>query len=180
MLWRMTVALAVMCVGGACDSLGADVMSRLIVPRDYGVKLCGREFIRAVIFTCGGSRWKRSTVGESDPFHWTSLGDVAVEDDRQTWQRGTDLRDEKSPLPVATSSSLADLLTLYKATNDRQQSSSSFPGQLRESTSLGEQEENRDASDRLVASKKKRNFSLGVAGMCCNQGCTKNDIGRLC
>ncbi|MEQ2205576.1 hypothetical protein XENOCAPTIV_003998 [Xenoophorus captivus] len=66
------------------------------------------------------------------------------------------------------------------ATNDRQQSSSSFPGQLRESTSLGEQEENRDASDRLVASKKKRNFSLGVAGMCCNQGCTKNDIGRLC
>ncbi|KFV46078.1 Relaxin-3, partial [Gavia stellata] len=23
------------------------------------VKLCGRDFIRAVIFTCGGSRWKR-------------------------------------------------------------------------------------------------------------------------
>lgn len=28
----------------------------------YGVKLCGREFIRAVIFTCGGSRWKRSVM----------------------------------------------------------------------------------------------------------------------
>lgn len=28
--------------------------------------------------------------------------------------------------------------------------------------------------------RKKRNFSLGVAGKCCNQGCTKNDIGRLC
>lgn len=26
----------------------------------YGVKLCGREFIRAVIFTCGGSRWRRN------------------------------------------------------------------------------------------------------------------------
>ncbi|XP_048347067.1 relaxin-3 [Sphaerodactylus townsendi] len=26
----------------------------------YSVKLCGREFIRAVIFTCGGSRWRRS------------------------------------------------------------------------------------------------------------------------
>ncbi|KAM9326880.1 insulin-like peptide INSL5 [Gastrophryne carolinensis] len=24
------------------------------------VKLCGREFIRAVIYTCGGSRWRRS------------------------------------------------------------------------------------------------------------------------
>lgn len=29
-------------------------------PLFYGVKLCGREFIRAVIFTCGGSRWRRS------------------------------------------------------------------------------------------------------------------------
>ncbi|CAF93164.1 unnamed protein product, partial [Tetraodon nigroviridis] len=34
----------------------------------YGVKLCGREFIRAVIFTCGGSRWRRSPeLGESGP-----------------------------------------------------------------------------------------------------------------
>ncbi|XP_013862710.1 insulin-like peptide INSL5 [Austrofundulus limnaeus] len=23
------------------------------------VKLCGREFLRAVVFTCGGSRWRR-------------------------------------------------------------------------------------------------------------------------
>lgn len=29
-------------------------------PSFYGVKLCGREFIRAVIFTCGGSRWRRN------------------------------------------------------------------------------------------------------------------------
>uniref|UniRef100_A0A3P9BYM9 Insulin-like domain-containing protein n=1 Tax=Maylandia zebra TaxID=106582 RepID=A0A3P9BYM9_9CICH len=37
----------------------------------YGVKLCGREFIRAVIFTCGGSRWRRSlrSLGKpEDPF----------------------------------------------------------------------------------------------------------------
>nr|P11953.2 RecName: Full=Relaxin; Contains: RecName: Full=Relaxin B chain; Contains: RecName: Full=Relaxin A chain [Squalus acanthias] len=25
-----------------------------------GIKLCGREFIRAVIYTCGGSRWEGS------------------------------------------------------------------------------------------------------------------------
>ncbi|XP_004635590.1 relaxin-3 [Octodon degus] len=30
----------------------------------YGVKLCGREFIRAVIFTCGGSRWRRADALE--------------------------------------------------------------------------------------------------------------------
>ncbi|XP_029774642.1 relaxin-3 [Suricata suricatta] len=28
----------------------------------YGVRLCGREFIRAVIFTCGSSRWRRSDI----------------------------------------------------------------------------------------------------------------------
>ncbi|TRY91423.1 hypothetical protein DNTS_018793 [Danionella cerebrum] len=32
----------------------------------YGVKLCGREFIRAVIFTCGGSRWKRSLTNTDE------------------------------------------------------------------------------------------------------------------
>uniref|UniRef100_A0A672LMZ7 Uncharacterized protein n=1 Tax=Sinocyclocheilus grahami TaxID=75366 RepID=A0A672LMZ7_SINGR len=26
---------------------------------DWGSKLCGREFIRAVVYTCGGSRWRR-------------------------------------------------------------------------------------------------------------------------
>ncbi|XP_072543120.1 insulin-like 5b [Salminus brasiliensis] len=24
-----------------------------------GVRLCGREFLRAVVYTCGGSRWRR-------------------------------------------------------------------------------------------------------------------------
>uniref|UniRef100_A0A8C5Q9T9 Insulin like 5 n=1 Tax=Leptobrachium leishanense TaxID=445787 RepID=A0A8C5Q9T9_9ANUR len=30
------------------------------------VKLCGREFIRAVIYTCGGSRWRRLLAGDSE------------------------------------------------------------------------------------------------------------------
>lgn len=39
----------------------------------YGVKLCGREFIRAVIFTCGGSRWRRSitSTGKVSAQHFT-------------------------------------------------------------------------------------------------------------
>nr|XP_028568273.1 relaxin-3-like [Podarcis muralis] len=41
------------------------LLSELRLPSEartppYGVKLCGREFIRAVIFTCGGSRWRRA------------------------------------------------------------------------------------------------------------------------
>ncbi|CAJ0940788.1 unnamed protein product [Ranitomeya imitator] len=31
-----------------------------------GVKLCGREFIRAVIFTCGGSRWRRNDAMQTE------------------------------------------------------------------------------------------------------------------
>ena len=78
MLWRVTLAVAVVCIGGICNCVRADVMSRLMVPRDYGVKLCGREFIRAVIFTCGGSRWKRSIEGDlgelSLPHRYWGLG----------------------------------------------------------------------------------------------------------
>ncbi|XP_040915272.1 prorelaxin H1 [Toxotes jaculatrix] len=183
MLWRLTLAVAVVCVGGICSCVKADVMSRLIVPRDYGVKLCGREFIRAVIFTCGGSRWKRSTEGDADPFQWSSLSDVTVEDNQHTWQSGAELTDSRSPLHIASSHSLADLLALYGAIGERQQQSLSDLAPLEKSQPfavLGEQDARLAAADRPISSKKKRNFSLGVAGMCCNQGCTKNDIGRLC
>uniref|UniRef100_A0A671PU92 Relaxin-3-like n=1 Tax=Sinocyclocheilus anshuiensis TaxID=1608454 RepID=A0A671PU92_9TELE len=100
-MFRVFSAVLLVCV---CVSA-----ERPDLPRDFGVKLCGREFIRAVIFTCGGSRWRRN----EEP----SLPEL---------------------LPVVMS--------------DRP-----------------------EAPDR-----RKRNLSLGLAGMCCNQGCTKNDIGLLC
>ncbi|XP_070707046.1 prorelaxin H1 [Pempheris klunzingeri] len=177
MLWRLTLAVAVVYVGGVCSGVKADVMSRLIMPRDYGVKLCGREFIRAVIFTCGGSRWKRST--DSDPLWWSDLSDVTVEDGRHTRQLAADGR---SDLLAAASSSLSDLLALYGAVGVGQQPLS-VPSPLQRSqlaVVLGEQDGNPAAADWATPSKRKRNFSLGVAGKCCNQGCTKNDIGRLC
>ncbi|XP_071321801.1 prorelaxin H1 [Trachinotus anak] len=185
MLWRLTLAVAVVCVGGICNCVEADVMSRLFVPRDYGVKLCGREFIRAVIFTCGGSRWKRSTEGDLDPFQWSPLSGVTLEDNQHTWQSGAELTDNRSPTQIASSYSLADLLALYGSVGGRwrQQQSLGDPAPLEKSQQsivLGEQDGSPAAADWPIPSKKKRNFSLGVAGMCCNQGCTKNDIGRLC
>ncbi|XP_051268054.1 prorelaxin H1 [Dicentrarchus labrax] len=176
MLWRLTLAVAVVCVGGICNCVQADLMSRLIIPRDYGVKLCGREFIRAVIFTCGGSRWRRSTEGDLDPFQWSSLSDVTVEDNQHTWQPGAELTDNPSPHRIASAYSLADLLALYG-----QQQSLSDPALLETSElSTAERDANPATANRPIPSKVKRNFSLGVAGKCCNQGCTKNDIGRLC
>uniref|UniRef100_A0A670KLZ2 Relaxin-3 n=1 Tax=Podarcis muralis TaxID=64176 RepID=A0A670KLZ2_PODMU len=58
------------------------LLSELRLPSEartppYGVKLCGREFIRAVIFTCGGSRWRRA--GEClETFAATSSSDEWV------------------------------------------------------------------------------------------------------
>ncbi|CAN0140228.1 relaxin-3-like isoform X2 [Lethenteron reissneri] len=51
-----------------------------------GVKLCGREFIRAVIFTCGGSRWRRDT---------STRGDTSDEfDPRSLWGESSSLQAE--------------------------------------------------------------------------------------
>ncbi|KAL6097013.1 uncharacterized protein ACO6RY_06204 [Pungitius sinensis] len=173
MLWRLT--LAVVCVGAICSCMKTDLASRLMMPRDYGVKLCGREFIRAVIFTCGGSRWRRATGGGGDPFPRRSLSDVTVEENHHTWQSGPEFTaDDLSPPQNAGSLSLADLLALYGATGD---GPSLADLALQQTTVLGQRDGERAAA---VSSKKKRNFSLGVAGKCCNQGCSKNDIGRLC
>uniref|UniRef100_A0A8D0L381 Uncharacterized protein n=1 Tax=Sphenodon punctatus TaxID=8508 RepID=A0A8D0L381_SPHPU len=49
----------------------------------YGVKLCGREFIRAVIFTCGGSRWRRT----GEPGSWGGDG-RGVGSSRGGWEPG--------------------------------------------------------------------------------------------
>uniref|UniRef100_A0A667YT31 Relaxin 1 n=1 Tax=Myripristis murdjan TaxID=586833 RepID=A0A667YT31_9TELE len=139
MLLRLPLAAVVVCVAGLCWCVEADGLDRVIVPRDYGVKLCGREFIRAVIFTCGGSRWRRTAPGGSGEFAPLHIYN------QLTWNHGVELTDSRTPLQMPSSYSLADLLALFGALGDR-----------------------------------KRSFSLGVAGMCCNQGCTKNDIGRLC
>uniref|UniRef100_A0A3Q2XEJ8 Relaxin-3-like n=1 Tax=Hippocampus comes TaxID=109280 RepID=A0A3Q2XEJ8_HIPCM len=89
-------------------------ISRALLPRVYGVKLCGREFIRAVIFTCGGSRWKRFIDAD------------------------------------------------YGERTDQHDSSNVFDALAQERW------------------RRRRRFSQGVAGVCCNEGCTKNDIGGLC
>ncbi|XP_048021618.1 prorelaxin H1 [Megalobrama amblycephala] len=138
-MFRVFSAVVLVCVCSVCVCERAE---RADLPRDFGVKLCGREFIRAVIFTCGGSRWRRSDIPHS---HW--LLDSYLDRDAAPGP------DEGVPL----FSSLTELLRVAQTAAD------------------GETSANWPRPDRS-----KRNFSLGLAGMCCNQGCTKNDIGRLC
>ncbi|XP_026877377.2 prorelaxin H1 [Electrophorus electricus] len=166
----LSVILTWVSIVSVCAS--AESASRTALQRDYGVKLCGREFIRAVIFTCGGSRWKRSLdldlvhSGETDPLRsYPSLSD-------------------RRAFPF--SSSLGKLLqdaggvrdTSEEAPRGRQRWGAPrtlLPPRPQAGERVTTPDHNQPSPDR-----RKRNFSLGLAGMCCTQGCTKNDIGRLC
>lgn len=206
--------MAVVCVGSVCSSEQADIMSKLLMPQDYGVKLCGREFIRAVIFTCGGSRWRRSTdreFGESrklslfllislvktqskesnllssfltETLQWLTQNE---EDNQQSSAHVSELTDVHAPFQSSPSISLTDLLAIYGVVGEmqpqQQQQDISEPNFL-EKTQLSKYSVEEVASSLAdkwpVSNRKKRNFSQGVAGICCRQGCTKTDIGRLC
>ncbi|XP_067107093.1 prorelaxin H1 [Osmerus mordax] len=189
MLLRLTSVILV-CVCSMLTCVGAQGASKVVLPRDYGVKLCGREFIRAVIFTCGGSRWKRSLEEGFDPFHISSYSDITEGGDRLSWERGMEMgapQAERSPLqlPSSSSPSLADLLVMLGAPAEpRQSPADTDPIDLPQVAAMmggGAGEQGRSPTLSWPRpDRRKRNFSLGVAGMCCNQGCTKNDIGRLC
>jgi len=114
-----------------------------------------------------------------DPFQWSSLSDVSVQDKHHAWQTGPELpEDDRSAL----GSSLADLLALYGARGDGKQPPPPTTHSARRPSHAvtGERDGNREAAAGRTRGKQKRNFSLGVAGKCCNHGCTKNDIGRVC
>lgn len=178
MLSRVALAVALVCAGSICSCVTADLMSRLVFPRDNGVKLCGREFIRAVIFTCGGSRWRRSPqFGEfvtsallfasgSCCRGYTFLQNLCT-------NRIESLVLQPINVPAPSAGSLPWTL-------NSDEHGWSPAAQL----SLGAPPHSASSLEELLAvyrpHKKKRNFSLGVAGKCCTQGCTKNDIGRLC
>uniref|UniRef100_A0A8C4SB40 Insulin-like 5a n=1 Tax=Erpetoichthys calabaricus TaxID=27687 RepID=A0A8C4SB40_ERPCA len=85
------------------------------------VKLCGREFVRAVIYTCGGSRWRRIPGGGDLPGNYTkyccficpgqmplnpfsrslnSLEDISSEDSREIFSSSNPLVKREAPLKL--------------------------------------------------------------------------------
>uniref|UniRef100_A0A3P9L2L1 Relaxin-3 n=1 Tax=Oryzias latipes TaxID=8090 RepID=A0A3P9L2L1_ORYLA len=124
----------------------------------YGVKLCGREFIRAVIFTCGGSRWKRSLGngdGLEDPFgiypEESSEGlkqNFVVE---RLFQRNKDLS---------------------FVSRDNQDGVFSRPTRSFISDEILEALRKAD--------RKGRDVVVGLSNACCKWGCSKSEISSLC
>ncbi|KAG7334995.1 hypothetical protein KOW79_001591 [Hemibagrus wyckioides] len=129
----------------------------------YGVKLCGREFIRAVIFTCGGSRWRRSIM---------STDDLSID------LFGSDIRDaaEGLVLPSPQKFSLQDdnePVPFGEMVRGRQEASE-FSRPARSIISDEVLEALR------TSSRKGRDVVVGLSNACCKWGCSKSEISSLC
>ncbi|XP_029364945.1 relaxin-3a [Echeneis naucrates] len=124
----------------------------------YGVKLCGREFIRAVIFTCGGSRWKRSlrsTDVLDGPF--SSHQDDSLEDLSQNLVVENLLQRKRDPS--------------FTSREDHEEVFSRLTRSF--------------ISDDILealrkADRKGRDVVVGLSNACCKWGCSKSEISSLC
>ncbi|XP_034534380.1 relaxin-3a isoform X2 [Notolabrus celidotus] len=124
----------------------------------YGVKLCGREFIRAVIFTCGGSRWRRSLRSadpSEDPF--SSHGDDSSESLSHNLMVEGLLQGTR------------DLSITPRDDRD---------GVFRRPVRSFITEEILEALRK--ADRKGRDVVVGLSNACCKWGCSKSEISSLC
>ncbi|MBN3286537.1 REL3 protein, partial [Polyodon spathula] len=130
----------------------------------YGVKLCGREFIRAVIFTCGGSRWRRAARASTGDLPDSFNSERAPEDEgSESWNPDT--------VPGLSYKDYPD----YESQNWREQLAGlGFSRQSRSAISEEVLEALR-TSDR-----KGRDVVIGLSNACCKWGCSKSEISSLC
>ncbi|XP_068130302.1 relaxin-3 [Hyperolius riggenbachi] len=131
----------------------------------FGVKLCGREFIRAVIFTCGGSRWRRSEALQAesligDPTEvFGSLGntDMDSEEEQAFSEWANNLHSHNS-----------DVMDYGGPQGWRE------PPNGRHGVAAAS-----DDSLRVVE-RRGREAALGLSNTCCKWGCSKSQISSLC
>ncbi|KTG43336.1 hypothetical protein cypCar_00006699 [Cyprinus carpio] len=150
MMWK-TTALAVCLLLAGVQALDGP---------SYGVKLCGREFIRAVIFTCGGSRWKRSLTSTDEILDLFSSYDKSVPDSSVLYGAAPSSQH-------ATDSNLPSL-----AQGEQEGDMFSRPAR-----SLISQE----VLEALrTVDRKGRDVVVGLSNACCKWGCSKGEISSLC
>ncbi|XP_075787744.1 relaxin-3-like [Pelodiscus sinensis] len=159
---------------------------------EYGVKLCGREFIRAVIFTCGGSRWKRLSLQAEEPRPGADSSQATSNKELENLKLQSVLSPglehlQRASLPLGQLS-LKDLFSLYDY-NEHIPMSDDFGEYIRhvEDAVWKNRGETEIANPMGPNSfpwpkypRRKRDFSMGVAGVCCKWGCTKAEISTLC
>ncbi|TNN69434.1 Relaxin-3 [Liparis tanakae] len=151
-MWK--AALLTLCL---LVALVEKVRSNDAHPSFYGVKLCGREFIRAVIFTCGGSRWRRS-VGDS-----ALIGEEGFD----PWNT--------NPIPQHGEQDPAESHVWMDQTLNEASVAAGFSRSSRSPMmSEGVMEALRSAD------RKGRDVVVGLSNACCKWGCSKSEISSLC
>ncbi|XP_050769400.1 relaxin-3-like [Gymnogyps californianus] len=157
----------------------------------YGVKLCGREFIRAVIFTCGGSRWKRLSVLAMEPAPAADSARTASNKLLGNFKLQSVLGPEVEQLqrssPFLGWETFKDLYSL----NDYNEYAP-VADDFKELVHQVEEAVQKDRGGTRIADPmgsnsylwarypRRKRESLGLAGMCCKWGCTKAEISTIC
>ncbi|OXB82173.1 UNVERIFIED_CONTAM: hypothetical protein H355_009052 [Colinus virginianus] len=114
------------------------------------VKLCGRDFVRAIVFTCGGSRWKRDLANYQ--YLFAESGESSLPSSQESVG-------STEPSPYAAQELWA---------GDEQ----SQEGRM--------QAERDVQRSRKVAVLKKREVAKLLTTSCCSVGCSERDISLLC
>ncbi|XP_059419707.1 relaxin-3-like [Carassius carassius] len=131
--------------------------------QDVRVKLCGREFIRMVVTSCGSSRLKRNSPDSDLHFanphrnlqNWLNRDLVA--------QKGTLTAEEEQWREHESPESMAEHLVLH-------QQHISPPAEHLEHSST--------VQDLSMSSRTRRD--VGPAGVCCTSGCTMSELIQYC
>ncbi|XP_068280003.1 relaxin-3-like [Nyctibius grandis] len=187
-------AAALLCAASPGQPSGWSAAAAVLPAGDgdgYGVKLCGREFIRAVIFTCGGSRWKRLSLLAMEP--------AAAADSARTASNkllgnfklqsllGPEVEQLQRSSPFLGWETFKDLHSLNYY-NEYVPVADDFRELVRQVEEALPKDRGGTGTANLIGSNgylwarypRRKRESLGLAGMCCKWGCTKAEISTIC
>ncbi|XP_025895492.1 relaxin-3-like [Nothoprocta perdicaria] len=157
----------------------------------YAVKLCGREFIRAVIFTCGGSRWKRLSLLALEPppahdFVETAsnklLGNLNLQSildpDLEQLQRSSPLLGWETFKDFYSSSDYNEYVPVSDDFKELLRQVEEAAQRGRGGTGIADPMGT--SSFPWAKYPRRKREPLGLAGTCCKWGCTKAEISAIC
>ncbi|XP_039623679.1 insulin-like 3 (Leydig cell) [Polypterus senegalus] len=162
----MSRSFLFLCLG---ISLSALVGSRQVLAQNNRVKLCGREFVRSVVVSCGSPRWKRFSSEIEQP-------QVGLYGQLLSWLDGNNNLEsffppEVTDEPSITSQEAGEVQTPF---GDEEGS----PFHLSPFTIEVPPSSTGSAPSEKWASRTRREASL--AGICCRLGCTKSELSLYC
>ncbi|CAN0314817.1 unnamed protein product [Bubo scandiacus] len=195
----LCAAAALLCAARPGQPGGGRAAAAVVLPAaegdGYGVKLCGREFIRAVIFTCGGSRWKRLSLLAMEPApaadsaRTDSASNKLLGNVKQQSILSPEVEQLQRSSPFLGWEMFKDLYSLNDY-NEYVPVADDFKGlvhQVEEAVSSpadrgGTGIANPMGSNSYLWARypRRKRESLGLAGICCKWGCTKAEISTIC